>query len=118
MLPNPARTYRTVITYVNDLLARMHALTAPQIRTAGVLSALLKEQVTSKFTPRFYSSKSLNMASVKAAHDFLSFVNSSPTPFHAVHNLKQQFARAGYTEIKERNDWSNVCKPGGKVSAL
>lgn len=52
----------------------------------------------------------------KAGHDFLHFVNASPTPFHAVHNLKQEFTAAGYTEIKERNDWSSVCKAGGKVS--
>ena len=96
----------------------MHALSTPHISIAGILSASVKEQVTSKLSTRAFSVKPRRMASVKAAHDFLSFVNSSPTPFHAVHNLKQQFTRAGYTEIKERNDWSNVCKPGGKVSAL
>lgn len=53
----------------------------------------------------------------KAGHEFLHFVNASPTPFHAVHNLKQDFTSAGFLEIKERNDWSSVCKPGGKVSA-
>lgn len=53
-------------------------------------------------------------ASSKPAHDFITFVNDSPTPFHAVHELKKKFAKAGFEEIKEREDWSSVCKPGGK----
>ena len=48
------------------------------------------------------------------ANDFLSFVNASPTPFHAVKSAKERLLRAGYKEIKERDSWSSVCSPGGK----
>jgi aspartyl aminopeptidase len=52
--------------------------------------------------------------SAKAAHDFVSFVNASPTPFHAVHWVKHRLVKAGFHEVKEREDWSSKCKPGGK----
>ncbi|MCJ1409181.1 hypothetical protein MMC19_003259 [Ptychographa xylographoides] len=53
-------------------------------------------------------------ASAKAAHDFLNFVNASPTPFHAVESAKKRLVSAGFKEIKEREDWASTCKPGGK----
>nr|AJD23160.1 aspartyl aminopeptidase [Onygena corvina] len=48
------------------------------------------------------------------AEDFLSFVNASPTPFHAVASAVKRFTDAGFKEIKEKDCWSDVCKPGGK----
>ncbi|KAF2430277.1 peptidase M18, aminopeptidase I [Tothia fuscella] len=53
-------------------------------------------------------------ASVKAAEDFLTFVNASPTPFHAVHQAKQRLEKAGFKQIKERDPWSSTLQPGGK----
>ena len=35
-----------------------------------------------------------------AASDFISYLNSSPTPFHAVHSAKQRLTKAGFKEIK------------------
>lgn len=49
-----------------------------------------------------------------AANDFLSFVNASPTPFHAVRSVKDRLTKAGFEEIKERDSWSSTCVPGGK----
>lgn len=37
-----------------------------------------------------------------AANDFLSFVNASPTPFHAVRSVKEKLVKAGFEEIKVR----------------
>jgi len=37
-----------------------------------------------------------------AANDFLSFVNASPTPFHAVKSVREKLANAGFKEIKVR----------------
>jgi aspartyl aminopeptidase len=36
----------------------------------------------------------------QAALSFLDFVNSSPTPFHAVRTAKEQLSKAGFQEIK------------------
>ncbi|KAI4263631.1 MAG: hypothetical protein L6R42_001225 [Xanthoria sp. 1 TBL-2021] len=52
--------------------------------------------------------------SAEAARDFISFLNASPTPFHVVHSAKQRLLTAGFDEIKERDPWSSVCKPGGR----
>ncbi|ETN40724.1 aspartyl aminopeptidase [Cyphellophora europaea CBS 101466] len=49
-----------------------------------------------------------------AANDFLSFVNASPTPFHAVRSVKEKLTKAGFTEIKEKESWSSTCQPGGR----
>jgi aspartyl aminopeptidase len=36
----------------------------------------------------------------RAAVSFLDFVNSSPTPFHAVKTAKEHLVKAGFQEIK------------------
>ncbi|MCJ1336179.1 hypothetical protein MMC09_001455 [Bachmanniomyces sp. S44760] len=53
-------------------------------------------------------------ASAEPCHDFVTFLNSSPTPFHAVDSSKQRLLKAGFKEIKEREAWASTCKPGGK----
>lgn len=53
-------------------------------------------------------------ASKKYAVDFLSFVNASPTPFHAVESAKQRLLKAGFSEIKERDPWASTVKKGGR----
>ncbi|KAI8634639.1 aspartyl aminopeptidase-like protein [Xylariaceae sp. FL1651] len=54
------------------------------------------------------------MAPPKAALDFLDFVNASPTPYHAVHSAIARLEKAGFTSVKERDNWSSTLKPGGK----
>ncbi|KAI1281246.1 aspartyl aminopeptidase-like protein [Xylaria sp. FL0933] len=54
------------------------------------------------------------MAPPKAALDFLDFVNASPTPYHAVHQSIIRLEKAGFTPVKERDNWSSTLKPGGK----
>ncbi|KAI5305351.1 hypothetical protein KEM56_004644 [Ascosphaera pollenicola] len=51
---------------------------------------------------------------IAQAKDFLSFVNASPTPFHATQSARIMFEEAGFQEIKEKDSWASVCKPGGK----
>ncbi|KZM19867.1 aminopeptidase [Ascochyta rabiei] len=52
--------------------------------------------------------------SLQAAEDFLSFVNASPTPFHAVRSAKERLEKAGFKQIKERDSWAPTIQPGGK----
>ncbi|KAJ8115613.1 hypothetical protein OPT61_g2780 [Boeremia exigua] len=52
--------------------------------------------------------------SLQAAEDFLSFVNASPTPFHAVKSAKERLEKAGFKQIKERDSWAPTIQPGGK----
>ncbi|KAI1816784.1 aspartyl aminopeptidase-like protein [Poronia punctata] len=54
------------------------------------------------------------MAPPKSALDFLDFVNASPTPYHAVHESIARLEKAGFTPVKERDNWSSTLKPGGK----
>ncbi|EGE77302.1 aspartyl aminopeptidase [Blastomyces gilchristii SLH14081] len=73
---------------------------------------------------RRLSSSSLSSSSTSAtmteinfkaqANDFLSFVNASPTPFHAVASAGKRLINAGFREVKERDSWASICKPGGK----
>jgi aspartyl aminopeptidase len=50
----------------------------------------------------------------EAAARLLSFVNASPTPFHAVHNAIQRLEKVGFSKLRESESWDQVIKPGGK----
>ncbi|KAH7127093.1 aspartyl aminopeptidase [Dendryphion nanum] len=52
--------------------------------------------------------------SLESAEDFLSFVNASPTPFHAVKSARDRLDKAGFQQIKERDSWASTLHPGGK----
>ncbi|RPB04885.1 peptidase M18, aminopeptidase I [Choiromyces venosus 120613-1] len=54
------------------------------------------------------------LSSKRYAIDFLSFVNASPTPFHAVESAKQRLLKAGFSEIRERDSWAETVKTGGR----
>ncbi|KAI1344289.1 peptidase [Xylariaceae sp. FL0016] len=54
------------------------------------------------------------MAPPKSALDFIDFVNASPTPYHAVQSSIVRLEKAGFSPIKERDNWSSTLKPGGK----
>jgi len=44
--------------------------------------------------------------------DLLKFLNTSPTPWHAVDTMKQRLSVAGFQELDEREDWSLVSNQG------
>lgn len=45
-------------------------------------------------------------------HSLLSFLDDSPTPFHAVSTMKRELLAAGYEELVEQQEW--VISEGGK----
>ncbi len=46
------------------------------------------------------------------AEKFLSFVDSSPSPFHAVHTATEKLEASGFQKLKENQVWN--LKPGNK----
>ncbi|KDQ64874.1 hypothetical protein JAAARDRAFT_28525 [Jaapia argillacea MUCL 33604] len=53
-------------------------------------------------------------SSPEAATKFLSFVNGSPTPFHAVQNAAIRLEKAGFRKIREKDDWEKEISACGK----
>ena len=52
--------------------------------------------------------------SAASAKELVSFLNASPTPFHAVHAVKERLEKAGFERLEEKEPWSSRCVPGGK----
>lgn len=48
------------------------------------------------------------------ANELVSFIHSSPTPFHAVSITKQILTKAGFTELVEREPWTEKVQRGKK----
>jgi aspartyl aminopeptidase len=48
------------------------------------------------------------------AQDFIAFLNSAPTPYHAVSSLKKMLVAAGFTELSERTNWGGKVERGHK----
>ncbi|KAI8450798.1 peptidase M18 [Phakopsora pachyrhizi] len=45
---------------------------------------------------------------------FINFINQSPTPFHAVSNAIKRLESVGFIRLRERDDWRNRLRKGGK----
>ena len=45
-------------------------------------------------------------------HKFLTFVNNSPSPFHAVDSAKSLLLASEFKELKEKSHWD--IKPNGR----
>ncbi|KAA8916402.1 hypothetical protein TRICI_001446 [Trichomonascus ciferrii] len=48
------------------------------------------------------------------ASEFLSYVNASPSPYHAVQTTKKMLVSAGFKEINERENWESKLEKGSK----
>ncbi|TRX91331.1 hypothetical protein FHL15_007753 [Xylaria flabelliformis] len=94
---------------------RFSAATTPRLGfgTASTFNPKPPNSAPSARFP-FSTSSTVAMAPPKAALDFLDFVNASPTPYHAVHESIARLEKAGFTPVKERDNWSSTLKPGGK----
>lgn len=58
---------------------------------------------------------SSKIASPAVANAFLSFVNASPTPWHAVHSATALLENAGFKRVDEASNWEKDLKEGSKV---
>ena len=52
-------------------------------------------------------------AEVSIAREFLTFINQSPSQFHATAAACQLLEQAGFTRLRERDDWTGKLKPNG-----
>jgi aspartyl aminopeptidase len=46
------------------------------------------------------------------ANELVSFIHASPTPFHAVSTAKSILLKTGFTELPERESWSDKIQRG------
>jgi aspartyl aminopeptidase len=64
--------------------------------------------------PRLFSSAAASVAVMASpAADLVSFINASPSPFHAVAEAERRLTSAGFTRLSER-DAKWAVAPGGK----
>lgn len=49
-----------------------------------------------------------------AVPGFLSFVNASPSPFHAVHSASEMLLKHGFTALEEKGSWAGKILPSGR----
>ena len=45
---------------------------------------------------------------------FLQFINTSPSPFHAVYETVQTLTAAGFQQLHEEDSWKDSVQPNGK----
>ncbi|KAK0668630.1 peptidase M18 [Cercophora samala] len=97
------------------------SLTPASVSTLRPLSpATTTTPTTACRVPVHYFSSSTSSTSKMApppasAHEFLDFVNASPTPYHAVQTATTLLKTAGFTPISERTPWTpSTITPGGK----
>lgn len=55
----------------------------------------------------------MSSRSVQYANEFVSFLNSSPTPYHAVDTIKKSLLKANFSELSEKTNWKGQVKKGG-----
>ncbi|KAK8007871.1 Minor extracellular protease vpr [Apiospora arundinis] len=80
----------------------------------SIAAASRYRATTTRFPPASFSTSAAAMSPPQSALDFLDFVNASPTPYHAVQSSVALLEKAGFTNVKERDNWSATLKPGGK----
>ena len=52
------------------------------------------------------------MPELGPAHDLCAYIDASPSPFHAVAETVRRLEAAGFTELRELDEWT--LRPGGK----
>lgn len=56
----------------------------------------------------------VKMTTTKYAKEFVDFLNASPSPYHAVDNIKKHLLSHGFNELSERDEWNGKVSKKGK----
>ncbi|MDO4458696.1 MAG: M18 family aminopeptidase [Clostridia bacterium] len=59
-----------------------------------------------------------NAEYVNTNKELFDFIDKSPSPFHAVENMRNYLKENGFTELSEKNKWKGVITAGGKYFAV
>ncbi|SCU93208.1 LAMI_0E13586g1_1 [Lachancea mirantina] len=59
-------------------------------------------------------SVTMSSGSINYPQGFVDFLNATPTPYHAVFNMKEHLKSHGFKELSERESWKGKVKPQGK----
>ena len=80
-----------------------------------VRSTFLLSRLTSRAMSTSNSSATSNTAKAEStiAREFLTFINQSPSHFHATAAACQLLEQAGFTRLRERDDWTDKLRPRG-----
>lgn len=55
------------------------------------------------------------MTSTSAANALITFINASPTAWHAVHNASALLEKAGFRRVEEGSNWEKDLEGGSKI---
>ncbi|OLY85790.1 Aspartyl aminopeptidase [Smittium mucronatum] len=87
----------------------------PLSKSKSNLTTVLSGNSKIKFDMASLSTLSVDETSCFCeAEKFVEFVNDSPSPFHAVHNVKKTLLKNGFKELSEKNSWDDSLKPNGR----
>ncbi|CAG8975807.1 hypothetical protein HYALB_00008248 [Hymenoscyphus albidus] len=83
-------------------------------RTYSYIQLSSRSYLNRAYTVSNMAAKKKVSSAMAQAHDFIDFLNDSPTPYHAVESAITRLSAAGFQEIKERDAWASTLVPGGK----
>lgn len=58
--------------------------------------------------------RKMSTKALEYASDFVNFLNSSPTPYHAVSVIRSRLLSNGFVELSERKSWAGSINKGSK----
>ncbi len=119
---DPAKGYRTFLEYSADLSG-----TPPRLRSCSTTGRPFSPNCAlGRTRPSLYSSTLSSPSErrerpcpphIDRSHsdDLLSFIRSSPSPYHVVAHAAQRLEKAGFQELRETDDWTAGAEGGRYV---
>ena len=94
---------------VHRLALPLHLFSRQSLRSTLPTTRLFSRIMSATNSSSTTSSK----AESSIASEFLSFINQSPSHFHATAAACRLFEQAGFTRLREKDDWTDQLKPSG-----